>query len=158
MKELTEYRQKLMDRLAAAATEFRAACLAVKKPFAPLEAGGWSLHQVAVHTRDIDKLVYGMRARRTLAEDNPKFPNFDGEAYMARHYDAQEPLGELLDELVDNVQSLVKQLSSMPVEGWSRLSSHETQGDGLTLQTWVERGVEHLEEHLATVKKAGQST
>jgi hypothetical protein len=113
---------------------------------------------VAVHTRDIDKLVYGLRARRTLAEDNPKFPNFDGEVYMAQHYDPQEPLGELLDGLVNNVQSLVKQLSNMPVEGWSRLSAHETQGDGLTLQTWVERGLEHLEEHLATVKKAGQST
>ena len=158
MKELTEYRQKLLDRFAAAATEFREACLAVRRPFDPLEAGGWSLHQVAVHARDIDKLVYGLRARRTLSEDNPKFPNFDGEAYMAGHYNAQEPLGELLDELVNSVQGLVTELRSMPVEGWSRVSAHETQGDGLTLQTWVERGLDHLEEHLATVKKARSST
>ncbi len=158
MKELTEYRQKLLDRFAAAAAEFREACLAVKRPFDPLEPGGWSLHQVAVHARDIDKLVYGLRARRTLSEDNPNFPNFDGEAYMAEHYNAQESLGELLDGLVKNIQGLVTELRSIPVEGWSRVSVHETQGDGLTLQTWVERGLDHLEEHLATVKKAGSST
>jgi hypothetical protein len=153
MKELTEYRQKLIHRLDEAAMEFRAACLAIKQPYDPLEAGGWSVHQVAVHTRDVDKLVYGMRARRTLAEDNPVFPNFDGESYMIQHYDPEEPLGDVLDGLVAAVQSLIKQLSSMPAEGWSRLSSHETQGIGLTLQTWVERDLEHLEEHLATVKK-----
>ena len=38
MKELTEYRQKLLDRFAAAATEFREACLAVEKTVRP--AGG----------------------------------------------------------------------------------------------------------------------
>ena len=96
MKELTEYRQKLLDRFAAAAAEFREACLAVKRPFDPLEPGGWSLHQVAVHARDIDKLVYGLRARRTLSEDNPNFPNFDGEAYMAEHYNAQEFVGRVV--------------------------------------------------------------
>ncbi len=157
MKELLEYRDKLMERLDKAAEEFRAAALASKKPSEPIEAGGWSVHQVAVHTRDVDKLVYGARARRTLAEDNPEFPNFDSETYMLQHYDPQESLPALLDDLTANVHAHVKQLREMPPEGWSLLSSHETQGGGLTLQTWVERGLEHLEEHLATVKKAAGS-
>jgi len=154
MTELTEYRENLLVRLDQAPKEFRAACLAVKEPHKPLAKGEWNVHQVAVHTRDVDKLVYGFRVRQTLNEDNPTFPNFDGDSYMAQHYDPKESLSNLLDGLVEDVGSLVKLLRAMPPEGWSRLSTHATQGGGLTLQHWVERSLEHIEEHLGTVKKA----
>lgn len=153
MIELTEYRRKLVDRLEEIVNEFQKGVLAVKDPYAPIEEGGWNVHQVTVHARDVDRLVYGLRIRRTLAEDNPEFPNFDSEAYMAENYDPKEPLGNLLDGLSRNVEVQVELLRSMPIDGWSRLSRHETQGSGLTLQIWVERGLEHLEEHLATVNK-----
>ncbi len=154
MKQLDEYRRNLLNRLQAAADEFRAACLAANDPGAPVEPGGWSVHQLAAHTRDVDKLVYGARIRRTLSEDNPEFSNFDGDAYMAANYDRAEPLNQLLDGFVSSVQSLVQLLREMPAAGWSRLSSHETQGRGLRLQSWVERELAHIEEHLETVKKA----
>ena len=153
MKELKEYRAQLLNRLIEAAHGFRDACLAVKDPYAPLEEGGWSVHQVAVHTRDVDKLVYGSRARRTAEEDNPEFPNFDGDAYMAEHYDAKESLNELLDDFVESVESLVGMLRLLPEQAWSRESRHATMGSGFTLQTWVERGLAHIEEHVETVKK-----
>ena len=155
MIELVDYRKKLVDRLSEAAKEFQAACLAVKDPHAPIEEGGWNVHQVAVHTRDVDKLVYGMRVRRALAEDNPEFPNFDGETYMAEHYDPQEPLRDILEGFVKNVESLVESLRAMPDEAWARLSRHVTQGSDITLQVWVERGLGHIEEHLGTVNRKG---
>ena len=158
MKELLEYRERLLARLEEAAVEFRAACLAAGDARAPVRPGEWSVHQVAAHTRDVDRLVYGERVRRTLAEENPRFSNFDGEAYMVAHYDAGEPLPHILDGLVSSIRSLAALLRGMPDEGWARLSSHETQGEGLTLQTWVERGLQHIEEHLATVRQAGGST
>lgn len=154
MKELSEYRTKLIDKLADAAKDFRAACLAVKDPHAALEEGGWNVHQVAVHTRDVDKLVYGLRARRTTLEDNPEFPNFDGDAYMAEHYDSSEPLDELLDGFVISIQYLAENLRTLPPEAWSRESRHATLGSGFTLQTWVERDLAHIQEHLDTVKKS----
>lgn len=154
MKELSEYREKLIDKLAAAAKDFRAACLAIKDPYAPLEEGRWNVHQVALHTRDVDKLVYGLRARRTTLEDNPEFQNFDGDAYMAEHYDASEPLDELLDGFVVSVQYLAENLRTLPPEAWSRESRHTTLGSGFTLQTWVERDLAHIQEHLETVKKS----
>src|SRR5512147_2919625 len=110
MKELIEYRTKLIARLVEAAHEFRAECLAVLDVSMPLEAGGWTVHQIAAHTRDVDKLVYGLRVRRTAAEQNPEFPNFDGEEYMAEHYSKSEPLGEILDQLVEQVESLAAEL------------------------------------------------
>jgi hypothetical protein len=157
MKELEEYRKSLLEKFEDVAKAFRAECLAAPDPFAPLEKDNWSIHQIAVHTRDVDKLIYGLRARRTALEDNPEFPNFNGEAYMAEHYDPKEPLDELLNGFVENVQALIELLRALPAEGWSRKSSHSKLGGGLTLQSWVEKDLAHIEEHLATVRKQNKS-
>ena len=154
MKELSEYRALLMNKLVATAKEFQAACLAVKDPFAPLEEDGWNVHQVAAHTRDVDKLVYGMRAQKTALEDNPEFENFDGDAYTRDHYSAEESLQTMLTGFVQNVEALANTLRALPPEAWSRVSRHAKLGNGFTLQTWVERNLAHMEEHLETVKKA----
>ena len=153
MKELTEYRRNLIEKLVSAARDFRTACLAVTDPYAPLGAGEWNVHQVAVHTRDIDKLVYGLRARRTAEEENPEFRSFDGDEYMAEHYNVDEPLEGLLDGFVENVENLTKMLRALPDEAWARESRHATLGSGFTLQTWVERSLAHIEEHIEMVQK-----
>jgi hypothetical protein len=152
MKELMEYRVGLIDRLVQVTDEFCTECLTVKNVFAPLSDGKWNVHQVAVHVRDVDKLVYGERARRTAAEDDPEFQIFDGEAYMAEQYSTSEPLPEILDELRGNVESLALLLRGLPDEAWSRVSRHATLGHGFTLQSWVERDLAHIEEHMETVK------
>ena len=152
MKELLEYRASLIDRLVMVSHEFRRACLAAKDAFVSLD-GGWNIYQIAAHTRDVDKLVYGVRARRTAMEDNPEFQNFDGEVYMAEHYSANEPLNKITDELVESVESLAQLLRDLPAEAWSRQSRHVTLGHGFTLQTWVERNLAHIQEHLETIKK-----
>jgi hypothetical protein len=151
MKELQEYRTNLINRLVTVSHEFRDACLAAADAFASLD-GGWNIHQIAVHTRDVDKLVYGARAGRTAVEENPEFQNFDGEKYMAEHYSASEPLNEIVDEFVASVEVLAQFLRDLPPQAWSRESHHVTLGRGLTLQTWVERGLAHIEEHLRAIK------
>ena len=152
MKQLLEYRSNLIARLGAAADEFYAACLTVENPFAPNE-DGWNKHQLAAHTRDVDKAVYGMRIRRTAQEENPEFENFDADAWMVEHYDAGEPLEKTLGEFVESVRMLSVFLRELPVEAWNRPARHAVYGDGFCLQTWVERGLAHIEEHLASVKK-----
>lgn len=154
MKELLEYREELIARLAAATNEFCEACEAVPDPFAQVE-GGWNTHQLAAHTRDVDKMVYGMRIRRTAEEQNPEFKDFDAEAWIAVHYDAKEPLAAILDEFSNSVINLAGFLHELPVQAWSHTASHEVYGSGFTLQTWVERGLAHIQEHLDTVRKAG---
>lgn len=153
MKELVEYRKQLINRLADAAVRFREACLAVKDPHAPFETGGWSVHQMAVHVRDVHTLVYGARTHRTTAEDNPEFPNFDGDAYMAAHYDKDESLEFLLTRFIEEVETFTATLRSLPLEAWSRESRHAIMGSGFTTQTWVERDLAHIEEHIKTLTK-----
>lgn len=151
MKELLEYRTNLINRLIDVSHEFRDVAMAAENEFAPLH-GGWNIHQIAAHTRDVDKLVYGSRARQTAAEENPEFQNFDGEAYMAEHYSAREPLSDIVDELVVSVEVLAQFLRDLPPQAWSRESRHATLGRGFTLQKWVERDLAHIEEHLETIK------
>lgn len=154
MKQLLEYRSKLIDRLEAATGEFCAACLAVRDPFQAKDSDDWNTHQLAAHTRDVDKVVYGMRIRRTLEEERPQFQNFDTDEWIAAHYSADEPLASILNELSASIKATVAMLRELPPEAWSRESSHEVYGGGFTLQTWVERGLAHIQEHLDTVKKA----
>jgi len=152
MKELMEYREKLIVRMAEAVKEFREACLAYKEPHTKVE-GEWTIHQLASHTRDVDKFVYGDRIRRTLNEDNPEFDSFDADVWMKEHYNKDESLEKILDDLSSNTADLVNILKSMPIKGWSRESRHKESGGGKTLQLWVERNLRHIEEHLQTVKK-----
>jgi len=154
MKELNEYRTQLINKLVEIANDFRSACLAVKDPYTSLDAGSWNVHQIAAHIRDVDQLVYGLRAQRTAQEDNPEFQNFDADAYTREHYSVDEPLQEILDGLVQNVEALAVTLRALPPESWSRISHHVKLGSGFTLQTWVERDLAHIEEHLETVKQA----
>ena len=153
MNQLLEYRVKLISHLEATTEEFRQACLAVDAPFKAVDEGGWNTHQLAAHTRDVDKLVYGMRIRRIVEEDDPVFQDFDAEQWMAVHYNADEPLASILEELPASVKETAAMLRELPPEAWSRESSHEIYGGGFTLQTWVERGLAHIQEHLETVKK-----
>ncbi len=153
MKELLEYRVKMIDRLEEAAQEFRLACEAVDDPFKKVE-GEWTLHQIASHTRDVEKLVYGARVFQTLREDKPEFKNFDVDEWMAAHYNKDESLSGILDEFSKYCAELCKTLRDLPREAWSRESRHETLGGDLTLQLWVERGLAHIEEHLLSLKKA----
>jgi hypothetical protein len=151
MEQLLEYRERLLARYEDAAGEFRDAVIKAFNSTRLHKTGGWSIHQIAVHTRDVEKLVYGSRIRRTLEEENPLFGNFDGEAWMAEHYQADEPIETILDELVQSVQGAVTQLKRIAPEAWTRPSRHATYGDGFTSQTWVERALAHIEEHLKSV-------
>ncbi len=153
MKELLEYRVKLIARIDEAAQEFRTACESFSDPFTKVE-GEWTVHQIASHTRDVDKMVYGKRISQTLNETNPEFTSFDADAWMAANYDKDEPLSKVVSDFLKNVQGLCKTLQAAPREAWSRVSRHETMGGELTLQLWVERNLAHIEEHLLTLKNA----
>lgn len=154
MKEILEYREKLINRFGEAAREFCDSCETVGDPFVKVDGeGDWTLHQIASHTRDVEKLVYAERIYRTLNEEKPQFENFDADEWMAAHYNRQEPLAEILHEFANDVNELCVVLADLTRDAWSRESRHEALGGGLTLQLWVERSLAHIEEHLKTVRR-----
>lgn len=144
----------LTEKMMVAAERFRVACLAVDDDKAPLEEGGWNLHQLVSHTRDVEIYVYGARMRRTVEEDNPEFQDFDAEGWMDENYDPDEPFTDLLEKFMVSVQKAVDWLNALPPEAWDRESRHEmAKGSVFTLQNWVERDIAHIEEHLETIEK-----
>lgn len=153
MKELIEYREKLIARLWGAADEFCLECRAFTEPFKIVE-GEWTLHQVAAHVRVVGRAVYSARIQRTLTEDNPDFEVYDPDAWMAEDYRRDEPLDGILDSFSAQIKDLCAELKRLPREAWSRESHHAHQGGGLTLQWWAERNLAHIEEHLKAVKRA----
>ncbi|MCL4268198.1 MAG: hypothetical protein KJZ72_01570, partial [Anaerolineales bacterium] len=52
MKELLEYREKLLSRFVEAAQEFCAACESFSDPSTKTE-GEWTVVQMAAHVRDV---------------------------------------------------------------------------------------------------------
>lgn len=152
MKELMEYREKLIARLGEATREFCEACESFDDPYVKME-GDWTMHQIASHVRDVDRHVYGMRIRRMLNEDNPVFSSFNAGGWMASEYRKDEPLKTILGEFSASMDEMCNLLKSLPQAGWSRLSRHESLGNELTLQLWAERSLAHIKEHLKTLKK-----
>jgi hypothetical protein len=152
MKELMEYREKLIARLSEATKEFCEACKVLGE-FATI-ADGQTVHRIAFLVRDINQHLFGVRIRKTLEEENPLFKDFDPDQWMRTHYREEEPLSEILEALSANVQNTCKFLNGMPQAGWSRLSRHELLGNELTLQLWVERDLAFIEEQLKTLKNA----
>ena len=150
MKELMEYREKLLLRLREAAAEFCEACRTPADPHGKTP-DGWSAHQIAFHVRDVDREVYGMRIRRTLSEENPLFNNFGPDEWMEAHYNHEEPLEKILSEFQESVKEVTDLLGNAQPGSWSRPSRHESLGRELTLQLWVERSLAHVEEHLGSL-------
>ncbi len=155
MDGLRDYRQQLLETYQAIAEEFCRAIQQTADPFARIGDGEWTIHQIAAHVREVEREVYGARIRRTLEEENPLFESFDADTHMAQHYWPDEPLDSILDELAALVQENVRRLRALPDEAWSRPSRHVTLGKDFTTQTWVERALAHLKEHLRTIQGKG---
>ena len=98
MEELLEYRQRMINKIAKAPELIETAILRITDHTQPLEAGGWNIHQVIAHMRDVNQHVYLPRLHRIIDEENPMFENFDGDAWMAEHYQPLEPIGKLSSE------------------------------------------------------------
>lgn len=152
MSELREYRQQMIERYQQVSDEFSAACRQITAVYQPVPGSDWNLHQIAIHVVVVQSQVYGARARRTVQEQEPLFQSFDADTWMAEHYDPHTPIGQMLTEFDSEISAFVSWMQELPTEAWSRESSHETLGSGFTTQTWVERGLAHIEEHLAAAR------
>lgn len=151
MEELLEYRQRMIQKIAKAPEFVEAALLRCEDASQPLEADGWNLHQVIAHMRDVNQHVYLLRLHRIVDEENPMFENFDGEAWMAEHYQPKESIQDMTSEFKEQCISSAEWLKDLPIEAWNRPGRHPYFGEH-SLQWWTERTLAHIEEHLAQLE------
>jgi hypothetical protein len=154
MEELLEYRQRMINKIDSAPELVDAAILRIKDPTQPLEADGWNIHQVVAHMRDVNQHVYLLRLHRIIDEENPMFEDFNGDAWMAEHYQPHEPIQKLASEFKEQCSTSVDWLKNLPHEDWNRPGRHPSFGKH-SLQWWVERTLAHISEHLVQLESKG---
>ncbi|MGH2628932.1 MAG: DinB family protein [Anaerolineales bacterium] len=151
---LEEYRSQLLDRYRSQAEELRRALarFSVESLHRPLEPGGWSAHQVAVHVRDTEAKAFAPRVVRIVTENDPELPTFDGEGWMAAHYDRAEALDDILRDIERVRSEALARIAPLPAAGWSRSGRHPERGRR-TVQWWVEYSVAHTQEHIEQISR-----
>ena len=146
---LTGYRRNLLRQYLEQVGTFRRKMQGWSKDeeHRPLQPGGWSPHQVAWHVRAVEMQAYLPRLELLLAEDHAQLADFDGEAWMERHYVRDEAGSQILDDIRAARRAMVARLQAAPDEVWSRVGEHSFWG-ARTLMWWVERSMAHVDEHI----------
>jgi hypothetical protein len=149
MEELYAYRQQIVDKARDQVRRLRAGLGQIDPEgiFTPLEDGGWSVHQVLVHMRDVEQHAFLPRVKNMLMHEQPELAYFDEGAWMEEHYDEHEPFVAVLSGFEQARTMLLEAVEGADPQGWSREGRHPTQGLR-SVQWWFEYALRHTEEHL----------
>ena len=109
----------------------------------------WSVHECLSHVRDIERNVFLVRISRVVKEDRPALPNFDEAAYQRDHWNAAEPVRDLL---ADFVADRASEVALLETADWARTGDHEVRGP-LTLDWLATYTVNHTWEHLSQIMR-----
>ncbi|MFI5180180.1 MAG: DinB family protein [Thermoanaerobaculia bacterium] len=147
-------RRRHLETLAATRTALKAAVRGLPKKvllFTPAP-GKWSILEILVHLRDMEREAYLERYRRILAEEEPRLPDLNGEAFaIERAYRSAKPAEVLRDWSRLRRESLGL-LFKMKADQWARAGHHETAGR-LTMEDLLRRhAVGNDEAHLGQIE------
>jgi hypothetical protein len=153
MDELYDYRQRLLERYETITEDLERVLRQVHPQdwHRSLEPGSWSPHQILAHIRDAGVHEFFPCIRNMLGQVMTSIDCFDREAWMAAHYNPDEPPEAIWSEFHRLHAAYLEQLRELPSAGWSRSGRHPTWGMR-TLQWWVEQSLAHIEEHLRQLK------
>lgn len=142
---------QLVNRLEASGEELVARVgKLTPEELAAAPAGEWSLHQQLTHLRDTEQHVFWGRAQRIMKQDNPAVENFDQEEYMRAHYDAAEPVKQIMGEFRQARRRFVRLLRQTRDADWMRTARHPEYGM-FSLEYLVLHGYAHTLDHLAQI-------
>ena len=112
----------------------------------------WSIGEILVHLRDVEREVFQTRLRRTLHEDSPVFELWDQERVAEeRNYREQDPRAAL-GEFRELRTQTVSLLEGVPVEAWERVGVHPERGPA-TVEGLVTRQIKsHDLPHMVQIK------
>ncbi|MBI3240926.1 MAG: DinB family protein [Chloroflexi bacterium] len=148
MEQLYEYRERLLNRLEAIATEIAGAVTEIPQSRwrEPVKPDGRSPRAILSSLCDVERYAYSLRLQRILAEDTPTLDSFTPQP--------QNPaltMTDLLAEYKTLRQAELEILRRLPPAGWGRVGRHPTFGLR-TVQWWAERTLEHSKRHLQELR------
>lgn len=114
--------------------------------------GAWSIGEILGHLVDKTE-VWGERFRRIAAEDEPRLPAFDQDAYVRdRGYQAQDAAA-LRERLAAMLHAVVAELRALPEAAWQRAGVHGERGRltlGEACRIYAISLPEHVDQVVAT--------
>lgn len=112
----------------------------------------WSIAEILVHLRDVEREVFLPRLRRSLYEDSPVFEIWDQDAAAeSRDYLWQDAKAALAD-FREARNETIRVLESVPIEMWDRVGVHPERG-AATVEEQVTRQLRnHDVTHMVQVK------
>ena len=112
----------------------------------------WSPSEYACHVRDVHR-VFAERARRMLAEDEPRFDNWDqDEAAVAERYDLQDPAA-VGPDLVTAAEAVAEVYDGVREADLDR-PGERSNGDRFTVATLARYHLHDVVHHLWDVRAA----
>lgn len=117
----------------------------------PEKPGKWSVIEVVQHLADTE-LVLGFRYRKVLAEDSPRIPAFDQDAWAAglRYRDAR--LSDALAQFHALREANLALLHAVRPDQWERYGLHEERGKE-TLAHMIRLEAAHDLYHLGQIER-----
>jgi hypothetical protein len=115
------------------------------------QRGEWSAAQVAAHLADAE-MVYSVRIRMMLTDDNPTLVGYDQDAWAARLSMCDLDLAGSVNRFRTLRDANLRLYESLEEAEWSRVGTHEEQGL-VTIKGTVETLVGHDRSHLDQIRK-----
>lgn len=120
--------------------------------------GKLSIIEHLSHLLDMERMVFGVRLRRVLAEDNPRLDPVNQEHMVDESRWSERTWGEILDEWerlrLENV--LLVEKTGEPE--WCRPVRHPDLGDKSTFADVVNRWSRHDAEHIRQIEILARNT
>lgn len=109
----------------------------------------WSIKEIAGHLRDAAE-VWHKRIYTTWSLTDPRFPSFDGEAWVRDRDHQQADITSLIANMREWRLKTVDVLAH--AVDWTRLGQHGDLGRR-SLKQWAEYMIAHEAEHLAAIRE-----
>ncbi|HVV37912.1 MAG TPA: DinB family protein [Acidimicrobiales bacterium] len=115
------------------------------------QRGEWSAAQVAAHMADAE-MVYSVRIRMMLTDDNPSLAAYDQDAWADRLTMCDESVAGSIGRFRMLREANLRLYESLETDEWDRVGTHEEQGL-TTIKGTVETLIGHDRAHLDQIRK-----
>ena len=114
--------------------------------------GKWSIHEIVCHMRDAERDGYLHRYSKILAEDNPVFPDVDGDKLALERQYGRMNLREVVRDWRAARKEVVAVLKKVKREQWQRTGTNESLGP-MSLEVILQRqALGNDEAHLGQIE------
>ena len=113
--------------------------------------GEWSAAQVAAHMADAE-LVFSVRIRMVLTDENPALVGYDEDAWASRLTMCDLNVAGSVERFRVLRDANLRLFESLEDVEWSRVGTHLDQGE-LSIASIVEKLIGHDREHLNQIRK-----